>query len=129
MKKLPLFLLGLLILNAVFVFCAFDMGVTSHCPLGLSMTGNCIGENAIQSAAHHISTMLDSTLAVLPFLISLAALAIFTVFIFKVTPLRPSYNLAEIKTPSLILQKSLFEWLGLIRQRDPENFFRAYNVG
>ena len=129
MKKLSIFLLGLLILNAVFVFCAFDMGMTSHCPLGLSITGNCIGENAIQSAAHHISTMLDSTLAVLPFLISLAALAIFTGFIFETTFLRPLYNLVEIRTPSFILQKSLFEWLSLIRQRDPENFFRAYNVG
>jgi len=129
MKKLVIFLLGLLVLNAVFVYCAFDISMSSHCPLGLSMTGSCIGENAIQSAAHHISTMLDSTLAVLPFLISLAALAVFTGFIFEAIPLRPLYNLTEIKTPSFILQRSLFEWLSLIRQRDPENFFRAYNVG
>lgn len=128
MKKLPIFLLGLLILNAVFVFCAFDMGVASHCPFGLSSAGECFGENVIQSMTHHISNMLDSTLAVLPFLISFVALAIFTVFIFKTTSLRPLYNLAEIKTPSFILQKSLFEWLSIVRQRDPENFLRAYVI-
>ena len=128
MKKLLIFLLGLLILNAVFVFCAFDIGVASHCPFGLSSAGECFGENVIQSVTHHISNMLGSTLAVLPFLISFVALAIFFTFIFETTVFKPWCNLSEVKVPSFIPQKNIFKWLSIVRQRDPENFLRAYVI-
>ncbi len=126
MKKLPILLLGLLILNAVFVFCAFDMGVASHCPFGLSSAGECFGENVIQSVTHHISNMLDSTLAVLPFLVSLVSLAIFAIFLSSEDILyKYQYSLSEIETPTFIPRKSVFKWLSIVRQGDPENSFRA----
>jgi hypothetical protein len=129
MKRLPLFLLGLLVINAVFAFCAFGVEMNSHCPLGLSMASGCLGENIIQSAAHHISTMLNSTLAVLPILIGFVALAAFAIFILETTILRPWYNLSETKVPSFIPQRRIFKWLSITRQRDPEDLIWMHSIG
>ncbi len=129
-KKLLILSLGLLVISVFFVHCAFSMGGNSYCPFKIPL-GDCSGHNVIQSAIHHVSSMLNSTLATLPLFVSFSFLFAFMIFLkFEdIFIYKPVYSLVKIEKPIFAPRKHIFRWLSIIRQRDPENSAWAYNIG